>query len=341
MDTKDPSSSSVGLLCCTANPSSASQIVIADPRMAALVPPRIVTPKSSLLPHTPVVQASGTMCSGVGDTRCDLEPEAASAILRMVDRRVGDRRNIAVTWVDGVPLTHETSASLPVDGAKSEKVRRYLEYYAEFPTDPAPALGPRHGEVARGGRASTVRADVRRTRAVKVWAKADDELAGVRVEIDTDPSDVPGVPWELLRNSDTDQAVALAAAEFIRTHHQTARAVCLPAATDEPLQVLLVICRPGAEEDVPFRSVTSRLVRSGADPLTGLDRQVLRPPRFARLAQLLRAAKAAGRPFHIVHFDGHGAFLDASLLDGEKIAVSGLKFDATGRRGDLKRSGRV
>lgn len=39
----------------------------------------------------------------------------------------------------------------------------------------------------------------------RVWDKA---VAGVRVEIDTDPSDVPGGPSELLRDPDSDQAVA-------------------------------------------------------------------------------------------------------------------------------------
>ena len=35
---------------------------------------------------------------------------------------------------------------------------------------------------------------------------------------------------------------------------------------------------------------------------------------FARLGQVLRAAKLAGQPYQVVHFDGHGAFLDATDL---------------------------
>src|SRR3954464_3676629 len=118
----------------------------------------------------------------------------------MVDRRVGDRRHISVSWVDGVPLTHETTVSLPVDGAESEKVRWYLEDYAEFPVDPAPALARDAEELlaAAGGRLFG-RVFAGRG-ATKVWDRAVDDLAEVRVEIDTDPSDVPGVPWELLRD---------------------------------------------------------------------------------------------------------------------------------------------
>jgi hypothetical protein len=200
-----------------------------------------------------------------------MEWEGSVAVLRIVDRRLHDRRQLTVSWVDGSPLTHEIAVDLPVDGLESEKVRWYLEDYAEFPAEPAPAIA-RDAEalLARVGRQLFERVFAERG-ATRVWTKVEDDLAGVRVEIDTDPSDVPGVPWELLRDPDSNQAVALGAAQFVRTHHQTARAVALPEPTAEPLRVLLVICRPGGADDVPFRSVASRLVRSGVDRLPGLS----------------------------------------------------------------------
>jgi tetratricopeptide (TPR) repeat protein len=81
------------------------------------------------------------------------------------------------------------------------------------------------------------------------------------------------------------------------------------------LRVLLVIARPGRDDDVPFRSVASRLVRGGAAAMDGLDLDVLRPATFARLSEVLHAAHAAGRPYHVVHFDGHGDWLDLARLD--------------------------
>ncbi|WP_433784642.1 CHAT domain-containing protein [Actinomycetospora sp. CA-101289] len=254
----------------------------------------------------------------------------------MVDRGVGDRRRVSVSWVGGAPLTHETEVELPVDEAESERVRWYLEDYAEFPADPAPAVARSAEELlASVGRELFERVFAARG-AARVWTSAEAELAAVRVEIDTDPSDAPGVPWELLRDPDSDRPVALGAAEFVRTHHQTARAVRLPSPTAGPLRVLLVICRPGGEEDVPFRSVASRLVRSSVDRLDGVDLEVLRPPTFARLAAVLRSAAEAGRGFHIVHFDGHGAFLDTGALGDDAVAVSALTFGPT----DQTRPGR-
>ena len=161
--------------------------------------------------------------------------------------------------------------SLPVDGAESEKVRWYLEDYAEFPADPA-----RRSRAARrscwrlpGGSCSSG-CSVRGARR-GCGRQADGGLAGVRVEIDADPSDVPGLPWELLRDPRTDRPVALAAAEFVRTHHQTAARA---PARRRPRAAA------GAAGDLPprWRATTCRSVRwppgwSAAAPTrwTGLD----------------------------------------------------------------------
>jgi tetratricopeptide (TPR) repeat protein len=77
------------------------------------------------------------------------------------------------------------------------------------------------------------------------------------------------------------------------------------------LRVLLVICRPGGRADVPFRSVASHLVRLSREAREAFQLDVLRPPTFAALARVVEEAKAAGEPYQVVHFDGHGAWLDA------------------------------
>ena len=146
------------------------------------------------------------------------------------------------------------------------------------------------------------------------------------MEVDTDPAEAPGLPWELLRDPGTGTALATGAGEFVRTHLQTAGQVSLPEAAGDQLRVLLVICRPGGRDDVPFRSVASRLVRGGADRMEGLQLDVLRPATFARLAEVLHQAADAGRPYHVVHFDGHGTYLDLADLqaddDGETATAT-------------------
>ena len=249
-------------------------------------------------------------------------------VLRVSDVPVSGVRRVEVTWQDGAARrTVVSSFAYQADGREAEQVRWYLEDYPEFPADPAPALAAaaeaRLSELGTGlfhevftGQDGAV-----------IWGLAQARLGQVRVEVDTDPAEAPGLPWELLRDPATGTALATGAAEFVRTHLQTAGQVNLPEAAGDELRVLLVICRPGGRDDVPFRSVASRLIRGGADRVEGLVLDVVRPATFPRLSEVLHQAADAGRPYHVVHFDGHGTYLDLSALqkdeDRETTEASG------------------
>jgi tetratricopeptide (TPR) repeat protein len=79
--------------------------------------------------------------------------------------------------------------------------------------------------------------------------------------------------------------------------------------------------------------VASRLARSGVERMRGLDLDVLRPATFARLAEVLRAAFEGGRPYHVVHFDGHGTYLDLTDLQDDQDGDSGGDTSLTGGGG--------
>ena len=231
----------------------------------------------------------------------------------------GDARRVRVSWRDSGTLPREAEAvfTVPSDDGNGERVRWYLEDYAEFPADPAPAIAREaEARLARAGE-DLFRAVFADPDAAGIWERARDRLAEVRVEVDADPGEGPGLAWELLRDPGRDAALALGAGEFVRTHLRAAGHPGLLAPSGDRLRVLLVIARPGGGQDVPFRSVASRLVRGGADQMEGLDLDVLRPATFARLSQVLHAARDAGRPYHVVHFDGHGTWLDLADLGAE------------------------
>jgi tetratricopeptide (TPR) repeat protein len=241
-------------------------------------------------------------------------------VLQVADVPVGGgRRQVRVTWQDGAVRRAATSTfAYQVSGQEAEKIRWYLEDYAEFPADPAPVLAADAETRLNGIGAGLFGRVFAGQDGAWIWGQVQSQLSRVRVEVDTDPAEAPGLPWELLRDPGSGTAVALGAAEFVRTHLQTARTVDLPEAAGDQLRVLLVICRPGGRDDVPFRSVASRLVRGGAGQMAGLHLDVLRPATYPRLAEVLRAAADAGRPYHVVHFDGHGTYLDLTgLVDGE------------------------
>jgi tetratricopeptide (TPR) repeat protein len=255
---------------------------------------------------------------------------ADAQVLRIDDVQLGGQRRVEVSWQDGPGRQVAASVfTYRVDGADAEKVRWYLEEYAEYPADPAPRVALEAESVLAQIGSGLFTGVFAGMDAAGIWAQARPLLGRVRVEVDADPSEVPGLPWELLRDPGTGTALALSAGTFVRTHLQASARARLPQPGGDALRVLLVICRPGRGDDVPFRSVASRLARGGAAAMEGLDLDVLRPATFTRLSEVLHEAADAGRPYHVVHFDGHGTYLDLTDLqpsdddDGADSPISG------------------
>jgi len=72
------------------------------------------------------------------------------------------------------------------------------------------------------------------------------------------------------------------------------------------LRVLLVIARPAGQQDVGYRMIARHLLER-LDAVRGeVDLQVLRPPTFRTFQEAVQQAAAAGQPYQVVHFDGHG-----------------------------------
>ena len=178
------------------------------------------------------------------------------------------------------------------------------------------------------------------TRTLRLWGKIAERLDDLRVEIVTDAEGATALPWELLRDPDTDTALALHAQSFVRAAPEAPRQAL--ALEQQPvIRILLVICRPGGGDDVPFRSVASRLIKGlSAEARQVFQLDVLRPPTFARLGQVLREAKAAGKPYHVVHFDGHGVYGLPDLLPVDADAAQVSRRRAAGLSAVRERPGR-
>jgi len=208
-------------------------------------------------------------------------------------------------------------------------LRWYLEDYLEFPFEPNPKIAARVEQRMTAIGTELFKAvfyaddDAR-----DLWAELRRSLNKTRVEIAVeDVQEATSIPWELLRDPRTDMPLALQAPVFVRTHSNPTLRAQLPrmASKDEPIRILLVICRPSEGADVPFRSVASRLVKGLSKAARAFFQlEVLRPPTFGQLGMVLRAASKAGKPFHVVHFDGHGSYQSF----GEQVAASSMRFGA-------------
>jgi len=188
-----------------------------------------------------------------------------------------------------------------------ERLRWYAEDYRARPLDPGPSIAAEvEQELTRLG-AALFREVLDAPAAAAIAAALRRDPAEVRIEVAADATGADGIPWELLRDPAHELDIALAARALVRTTTRTP-----PAGTAEraegPMRILLVIARPDGRLDVPFRSVAGPLVRELAAHGASIATEVLRPPTFEQLTQVLRAAHDEGRPFDLMHFDGHGVF---------------------------------
>ncbi|HEX8231005.1 MAG TPA: CHAT domain-containing protein [Chloroflexia bacterium] len=243
------------------------------------------------------------------------------SVLRIVQTdRHGDTYTVQFEYRGGQqfhsPIT--TKITFNLSPQEQEQLRWYLEDYLEHPTDPAPRIAANVekkmqevGEHLFNSLFDT-NADAR-----FLWADLRSRLSDTRVEV-ISGVDTTSIPWELMRDPHIGTLLALSTRDFVRGLPNPALPPSIPQTESGPIRILLVICRPGGRKDVPFRSVASRIVKSLSEEARAhFQLDVLRPPTFDRMAQMLRAAKDEGRPYHVVHFDGHGAFLDVQKLFDE------------------------
>ncbi len=175
-----------------------------------------------------------------------------------------------------------------------------------------------------------------------IWFAVREQLADLRVEITTGIAEAASIPWELMRDPQSDSPIALRVAEFVRVQSNANISFVAPppsAGDGERVRLLYVVCRPNGSNDVAMRAVANRLFEGLGKERDRFDITALRPPTFAQLQTVLTDAKAAGRPYHIVHFDGHGIYADLSgtTLAGWGVDLSPLRMGGAngGKQGYL------
>jgi tetratricopeptide (TPR) repeat protein len=140
-----------------------------------------------------------------------------------------------------------------------------------------------------------------------------------------------GLPWELMR--DEAGPVALTPAGLSRSMPVAGGAGTL-AVPGGRLRVLMVISRPAGIRDVGYQMVARPLLDRLEAVRGNVELVVLRPPTIDTLRQAVADAAAAGKPFHVVHFDGHGHMPDR-LAGGAVIAGRPAMMAGAGAEGLL------
>ncbi|MGB8643675.1 MAG: CHAT domain-containing protein [Anaerolineae bacterium] len=226
------------------------------------------------------------------------------------------RITVQYEQADHGPLEHGVTVHFKLEEQDATDLRWYFEDYLQHPQDPAPKIAQRiQARMAEIGGELFKTIFIKGQDTGEIWTAARDRLNETRVEIVTDVREATTIPWELLRDPRSQATLALTAQSFVRAQPSSVKAPTIPAPTSDPLRILLVICRPSGGDDVPFRSVATRLLKGlNEDARKAFQLDVLRPPIFAQLEHVLTAAHAQGKPYHIVHFDGHGVYQDFGEL---------------------------
>ena len=126
------------------------------------------------------------------------------------------------------------------------------------------------------------------------------------VLISSESDAVLALPWELARTPDGVSLGSLAAG-VARRRENVNRSQVQHVGTG-PLKVLLVVSRPGAEDDVSYRAIAAKLLErlEGRAEVT-----MVRPGTFPAFERLVER-----EPWDLVHYDGHGAAGRLAFEDG-------------------------
>ena len=228
-------------------------------------------------------------------------------------------------WIDaGGQPSQPFPLLLPLNGDDMAELRWYLEEYMQFPM---------------GGEQTKAAAVERK---LKTWGEALFEALfgtaeGIQVynnfmrdpeprllTIGTTDADALGQPWEMMR----DQRGPLAFRGVVIRRQLLGAGMRLRYDFALPLRILLIVSRPTDSGFIDPRT-SLRPVMDALDELPGLAQlDFCEPATFARLEEMVSAARAEKRPFHIVHFDGHGTYLP-------KTGVGALAFEKENGESEL------
>ena len=243
----------------------------------------------------------------------------------------------------GQPHVHAAqrwSFVAPIGPIEAEELRWYLEKYAIWPS---PYFRDRARKVEEnlvkwGQLLHTAAMPVAHSQNVMTaWAQIADG-AGRRFSVhvdaapDADASDADvkaakeaatlllGLPWELLHDGEKHLFQGAQPARVRRRLPSTKRFGVPVVAT--PIRILLVTARP--EDDscgyIDHRASALPLVEA-VEALPGLVKiTVLSPPTLPALRQELDRARDRKKPYHVVHFDGHGVY-------DRTVGLGGLCFE--------------
>ena len=234
--------------------------------------------------------------------------------LRLTVQEDGGSTQVIVSLSNGSgpkPFGQPQPFTSPLAISDFEDLRFYLEDYASLPVGEYALRGERveRERLSAWGEALYVSIFGGDPKRKEAYCQAAECREAVEIAISSNDPRFLALPWELMKARGEGEPLSARVASFDRS---------LPvsdpprhfASTAEAFRVLMVIARPGGLKDVPFQAVARPLFQHLERNKSAVKIEVLRPPSFEELQRCLKTAKEEGKPYHAVHFDGHGMFED-------------------------------
>lgn len=228
----------------------------------------------------------------------------------------------------------------PLGPIEVEELRWYLETYAVWPSRFDEERVKRiEANLVEWGRAlhhAAMPAD-KAASVLQAWAQVADGAArrfSVHVEPELDDcmpeADVLaareaatlllGLPWELLHDG---RGFLFQGGRPVRVRRRLPNTHAVePPVLATPIRILLASPRPEDEACgyIDHRASSLPLVKAMEELGEVVHLTLLATPTLSALQQELQRAKAAGQPYHVLHFDGHGTY-------NRQVGLGGLCFE--------------
>ena len=240
-------------------------------------------------------------------------PPTATLSIRQHDPVNGLYRiTLRLKQPDQPDIEAEANIAFALTGQEQEDLRWYLEDYLIYPeSSEAVQVAQIEDMMRTRGEELYRKVLAANLDTQQIWFAIRPQLATLRIEISTGIAEAASIPWELMRDPQSDSALAVRVQAFVRVHSQpNIPFVSVPPSKDGRIRLLYVVCRPNGIQDVALRAIANRLLQGLGEDRTRFDITALRPPTYEQLQKTLTDAKEAGQAFHIVHFDGHGMYTD-------------------------------
>lgn len=206
------------------------------------------------------------------------------------------------------PVAVPSPFEFPVEGRPAsnlmQELQWYLETFLDYPFPPDTDHAERVLKALHDWGQNAFRTLFDDRSAGRMFDAATQDYSKLHLQISSDDPRVLCWPWEALR--DPELAVLAHTCQIERRLNTVRDPQPLPASLPkDSVNILLVVARPYGRQDVRFRSIARPLVELIEKEKLPAYVELLRPPTFDELRNRLRE-----RPgfFHILHFDGHGAY---------------------------------